>query len=87
MTNDHHKPGARLAHSKTCQERYIKVNAIHYSYRLKEQQPNSGDRPVPWLQLRGYWLQKAGFNIDTPVKICVMDGCLVLTTEDQRGEP
>ncbi len=82
MANDDCKLGARLAKSRTCQERYVKVNTIHYGYRLKTQSPSSGDRPVPWLQLRGHWLRQAGFEINTPVKIRVMDGCLVLTTEE-----
>jgi len=33
---------------------------------------------VPWLQLKGHWLEQAGFNIDSPVTIRVMQGCLVL---------
>ncbi|WP_353375032.1 SymE family type I addiction module toxin [Microbulbifer sp. NBRC 101763] len=37
--------------------------------------------PVPWIQLKGKWLAKAGFNIDTPIKIEVNDGKLVLTAE------
>ena len=28
-----------------------------------------------------HWLQQAGFEINTPVKVKVMDGCLVLTTQ------
>jgi toxic protein SymE len=33
------------------------------------------------LQLKGHWLEKAGFMIDAPVTVQVMDKCLVLTTE------
>jgi uncharacterized protein (DUF433 family) len=36
---------------------------------------------VPWIQIKGYWLQQAGFEINTPVKVRVMKGCLVLTVE------
>jgi len=36
---------------------------------------------VPWLQLRGHWLDKADFGINVPVTVRVMEGCLVLTTE------
>ena len=36
---------------------------------------------VPWLQLKGHWLEQAGFNIDSPVTVRVMRRCLVLTTE------
>ena len=33
--------------------------------------------------MKGHWLRQAGFEIDTPIKVRVMDGCLVLTTEQQ----
>ncbi|PUA29170.1 MAG: hypothetical protein B0W54_00755 [Cellvibrio sp. 79] len=31
--------------------------------------------------MKGHWLEQAGFNIDSPVTIRVMQGCLVLTAE------
>jgi hypothetical protein len=31
--------------------------------------------------MKGHWLDQAGFAIDTPVTVRVMDGCLVLTAE------
>jgi len=36
---------------------------------------------VPWINIQGQWLLKAGFEINTPIKVRVMDGCLVLTAE------
>lgn len=81
MTNANDKAGTRLRHSKICQERYIKVHEIHYEYRVKEQSPNSGCRSVPWINIKGHWLKQAGFDINTPVKVRVMEGCLVLTVE------
>ncbi|MCU7920744.1 MAG: type I toxin-antitoxin system SymE family toxin [Candidatus Thiodiazotropha sp. (ex Epidulcina cf. delphinae)] len=45
----------------------MKVNQIHYTYRLKDDHLGVG-RPVPWIQLKGHWLQQAGFEINTPVK-------------------
>jgi len=83
MANANSKSGAGLTQSKKskiCQERRIKVNQAHYLYRLKDDQAGAG-RPVPWIRLKGHWLQQAGFEINTPVKIRVMEGCLVLTTE------
>jgi hypothetical protein len=62
--------------------RNIKVNQIHYMRKLKNA-PCGAGRPVPWIQLKGYWLQQAGFAINTPVKVRVIDGCLVLTTTDE----
>jgi hypothetical protein len=32
-------------------------------------------------QLKGHWLIQAGFTIDSPVKVRIMQGCLVLTAE------
>ena len=81
MTNANDKAGRRLLKSKTCEERYIKVNQIHYDYRIKEQSLNSGCRSVPWINIKGHWLREAGFDINTPVKVRVMDGCLVLTID------
>lgn len=79
MATQHHKPASRSAKAT----RQIKVTKTHYDYKLKEQSPNSGARPISWLQLKGHWLQRAGFEIDTPVTVRVMEGCLVLTTEKQ----
>jgi len=36
---------------------------------------------VPWIQLKGKWLAKAGFTIDTPIKVEVANGRLVLAAE------
>jgi toxic protein SymE len=80
MASDNTKSGARLTKSKTCQKRNIKVNKIHYMRQLKDDPAGAG-RPVPWIQLKGHWLQQAGFEINTPVKVRVMNGCLVLTTQ------
>jgi len=80
MANTDDKSGARLTQSKTCQQRKIKVNQAHYMNKLKADHLGAG-RPVPWIQLKGHWLQQAGFAINTPVKVRVMDGCLVLTTQ------
>ncbi|MEJ2425736.1 MAG: SymE family type I addiction module toxin [Candidatus Thiodiazotropha sp.] len=56
------------------------MNKIHYMRKLKDDLAGAG-RPVPWIQLKGHWLQQAGFEINTPVKVRVMNGCLVLTTQ------
>ena len=39
---------------------------------------------MPWVQLKGYWLEAAGFTIDAPIKVRVMEGCLVLTIITSR---
>jgi len=63
------------------QERHIKVRQSYYEYRLKEQPATSGCRGIPAIQFKGHWLRAAGFEVDTPVKVRVMDRCLVLTAE------
>jgi toxic protein SymE len=81
MAKQNGKPGNRLRKCKICEQRYIKVNAIHYEYRTQKQSDYSGSRAVPWIQMKGHWLDRAGFSIDTSVTVRVMDGCLVLTTD------
>ena len=80
MTSTHDKSEARLTQNNACHERHIKVNHTYYLHKLKDD-PTGAGRPVPWIQLKGYWLQQAGFEIDTPLKVRVMPGCLVLTAE------
>jgi hypothetical protein len=82
MTASNDKSGTRLTQNKACQERKIKVNQICYMRKLKDDPVGAG-RPVPWIQLKGYWLQQVGFEINTPVRVRVMKGCLVLTTTDE----
>ncbi len=33
---------------------------------------------VPHLELRGYWLKQAGFDVGSRVKVEVRDGCLLV---------
>ena len=35
----------------------------------------------PWIRLRGLWLLQAGFTPQTRVRVRIMHGCLVITTE------
>jgi len=61
------------------QQRRLKVRETYHSYQLHQ---NYNDRtPVGEIHLKGHWLIKAGFDIDAPVKIRVMRGCLVVTAE------
>ncbi|MCU7904828.1 MAG: type I toxin-antitoxin system SymE family toxin [Candidatus Thiodiazotropha sp. (ex Epidulcina cf. delphinae)] len=87
MAKQHGKPGNRPRKNKICEQRYIKVNAIHYEYRTKQQSSHSASRAVPWIQMKGHWLDQAGFSIDTPVTVRVMEGCLVLTVENRPTIP
>ncbi len=62
MTKCDCKSGARLTHNKSGRERRIKVNQIYYMHKWKDDLSGAG-RPVPWIQLKGYWLQQAGFGL------------------------
>lgn len=62
-----------------CHIRKVKTGRMVYDYHRKTQYPPQAT--VPWLQLKGHWLEQAGFTIDSSVTIRVMRGCLVLTAE------
>ncbi len=83
MTKHDCKSGTRLCNSNICQQRFIKVHQGRYSRILKDPDHASFDQTietaVPWINIKGLWLRQAGFEIDAPIKIRVMDGCLVLT--------
>ena len=81
MAKAHSTPGRRRVVPRSCQERQLKVKRGYYEWRARRwsPEPYSMPRPVPWVQLKGYWLEAAGFTIDAPIKVRVMEGCLVLT--------
>ena len=61
--------------------RQIKVCRYYSDYQPKQAPPYAGTPVVPWIRLKGKWLQQAGFDIDTPVTIEVKQGQLVLTAQ------
>ena len=65
--------------------RTLKVRRAYYERTIADEDHAYGERTahsfVPCLNLRGQWLAHAGFSINTPVKIRVMEGCLVVTAE------
>lgn len=60
-----------------CHTRQVKIGRMFYDYQRKTMEGSQAE--VPWLQLKGHWLQQAGFGIDSAVTVRVMEGCLVLT--------
>lgn len=60
-------------------ERFATIAADYYP-PLGEP-THSGDRIIPGIKLRGYWLQQAGFEVNERIRIRVMQGCLVITAE------
>ena len=70
-TND--KPGRRArkaANASIKQERFLTVQLY----------PQPKPR-LPWIRLRGLWLEQAGFTPQARIRVRVMRGCLVITTE------
>lgn len=66
---------------------WIKVNQTHYDYKPKgDTGPYHLHRAVPWVQLKGYWLEAVGFSIDTRIQVRIMKGCLVLTVLTEPHE-
>lgn len=61
--------------------RRIKVHQARCDYKPKNAGPYWVTPSVPWIQLKGKWLAKAGFNIGAPVTVQVSEGRLVLTAE------
>lgn len=62
-----------------CHTRQLKVTAGSYDYQLSQPMPER--TAIGQILLKGQWLVKAGFPVDNPVKVRVMEGCLVLTAE------
>ncbi len=61
--------------------RHLKVRKGFRDYYLKDK-PAAGNPATPFILLKGTWLEKAGFTIDTPVSLHVQPNRLVLTPQD-----
>ncbi|MCW7536270.1 type I toxin-antitoxin system SymE family toxin [Aquabacterium sp. A7-Y] len=82
MADDNHRPGEALPTTKLEKhERYLSVNGAFLPHDRTRQPPGTADTPVPWVRLRGKWLRDAGFEVDAQVRVRIMAGCLVLTTD------
>ncbi len=55
--------------------RQLTVRGAHYEYQYKKH-PTPPE--VPLLELRGYWLQQAGFDVGCRVRVVVRDGYLLV---------
>lgn len=81
MANINGTPGKPLAKTKTCHERQIKAGSTYSSYQPKDANPYRVTPIVPWIRLQGKWLDSAGFAVGTPLKVRVMNRCLVITAD------
>jgi len=82
MTTNNHTPTTRSTKTKIHQ-RQLKVREGLHAYQLNQNPSQRTD--VAEIQLKGHWLIEAGFAIDAPVTVRVMEGCLVLTTPQQAA--
>lgn len=65
-------------------EKWLTIGKLYYYYTpTKDAPPGTPNLPVtvPWIQMRGRWLDAAGFAIGAKVRVRVRPGRLVLTVE------
>jgi len=70
---------AKPKHRPSTAERRITVGTAHYPALLGRDY--TGDRDVPYIRLRGHWLQRAGFTPNGRIRVSVRNGRLVMTCE------
>ena len=75
---------ATTKHRTTTADKRITVGTAHYPALLGR--GHGGDREVPYIRLRGHWLQRAGFPPNGRIRVSVRDGCLVMTCEPAPPE-
>jgi len=59
-----------------------KTRKLKISYSTYETTETRNALPVPYLRLRGYWLQQAGFEVDQNVRVEIGDRCLRIVPAD-----
>lgn len=68
----------------TFTERHLKV-AADYAPPIKHESNHAPSRKIPSIQLKGQWLQKAGFEVNDCIKVRVIQGCLVITLPEEEA--
>jgi len=53
----------------------IKQAKLHGKYRRTITQPS---RDVPWLNVNGLWLERAGFGVGQPIEIAIENRKLII---------
>ena len=65
--------------------RQLKVRRSYYPHQYENFRPYRENyrppSPVPWINFKGYWLNKAGFEIDSPLKVEVSKHRIVVTID------
>jgi toxic protein SymE len=63
----------------------IRRGKLHGRYQLLSNHWHGG-RNVPWLNIRGLWLEDAGFKVGDPIEIAVSNGKLVIKKVTGRSQ-
>ena len=83
MANRTIPPELDSAQEKFSSFRKLKVRKSYYDYQhtgAYAQRCPGESAPVPWVQIKGYWLNQAGFTIGSPLSVEVQPGCIILKT-------
>ncbi|VAW69078.1 hypothetical protein MNBD_GAMMA10-1210, partial [hydrothermal vent metagenome] len=86
MIKRYHMSGSTPKRSDFSSTRRIKVLKSLYPEPLKTD-VYKRMRPVPSIQLKGFWLKEAGFPINTPIKVQTMNECIVISVDHDRPMP
>ena len=89
MAKRNSTPEPRSAQEKSSYFRHLKVREGYYPHHFDARQPYSVPvpDPVPWVQIKGYWLNQAGFTIGTQLSVEVQTGCIILKTKTPTNKP
>ncbi len=68
-------PKSTLVNHSKFPVRKLTVRGGHYDYQYRKH-PTPPE--VPRLELRGYWLRQAGFEVGSRVRVVVRNGYLLL---------
>ena len=85
MAKRNSTPEPRSAQAKSKYFRQLKVRSGCYFHQFNNKSPYFIPKPVPWVQIKGYWLNQAGFTIGTPLSVQVQQGCIILKIQPSSG--
>ncbi|MEE8059223.1 MAG: SymE family type I addiction module toxin [Pseudomonadales bacterium] len=74
-------PEPRSAQEKSLSFRQLKVRKGYYPYPFNPKHPHLSPKPVPWVQIKSYWLNQVGFTIGTQITVQIQQGCIVLKAQ------
>jgi len=63
----------------------VRRGKLHGKYRASQRDWRGG-RNVPWLNVSGVWLEKAGFKVGHPIEITVGNKVLTIKRRSAHGD-